>query len=135
MPKLKSPQNVPNESTPPGSTLDSWSGPWGKINPSPESVFTLRLNKEVTSSKEESFSYPYRNLSSWKWRRDFQAEELRIQAGPDLITIRGKGLIRLVDALDAGSLVFVRESPRGSVARLENATEVDSLVVDQNNGS
>jgi len=110
MPKLKGPQDVPSESAPPVSTLDPWSGTWGKINPSPQSAQTLRLCKALSSSAEESFSYPYRSLSSWQWRRELQEEELKIEAGLDAITIRGKGLGRLVDALDTGALEIVRES-------------------------
>ena len=110
MPKLKGQQDVPNESAPPVPKPDPWSGPWGKINPSPQSAQTLRLCKALSSSAEESFSYPYRSLSSWQWRRELQEEELKIEAGLDAITIRGKGLGRLVDALDTGALEIVRES-------------------------
>src|SRR5271170_7041689 len=107
MPKLKGPQDLPNESKPPVSKPDPRIGPWGKINPSPQSAQTLRLCKGASSSAEESFSYPYRSLSSWHWRRELQEEELKIEAGPDAISIRGKGLIRLVEALDTGTLEIV----------------------------
>src|SRR5476649_1920745 len=100
MPKLKGPQDVPNESAPPVFKPDQWSGPWGKINPSPQSAQTLRLCKAVSSAGEKTYSYPYRSLVSWHWRRELQQEELKIEAGPDAITIRGKELTRLVDALD-----------------------------------
>ena len=131
MPKLKGPQDLPNESTPPIAKPDPWSGPWGKINPSPQSAQTVRLCKGVSSSAEESFSYPYRSLSSWQWRRDLQREELRIEAGPDAITIRGKGLSRLVDALDTGALETVRERSSATEASLENTILVESLIIEK----
>jgi len=131
MPKLKGPQDLPNESTPLVSKPDPWSGPWGKINPSSQSAQTLRLCKGASSTAEESFSYPYRSLSSWQWRRELQEEELKIEAGPDAITIRGKGLIRLVDALDTGALETVRESSSTTALSLENTIVVESLMIEK----
>jgi len=131
MPKLKGPQDVPNESTPPVFKPDPWSGPWGKINPSPQSAQTLRLCKDGASSAAESFSYPYRSLSSWRWRRELQREELKIEAGPDSITIRGKELSRLVDALDTGALEIVREASRLEASSLENSIVVESLLIER----
>ncbi len=127
MPKLKGPQNA----TPPSSQgPDSSAGPWGRINPTPQSAQTLRLRKRPSSTTEHSFSYPYRTLSSWTWRRDVQQEELKIEAGPDAITIRGKGLVRLVEALDVGALELVTETAPETRASLENAIIVDSLIVE-----
>ena len=130
MPTLKGPQDQRNESPAAAPKPDSWSGPWGKINPSPQSSQTLRLCKGVSSSVEEIVSYPYRSLSSWYWRREFQEEELKIEAGPDVVTIRGKGLIRMVDALDAGALEAVREGS-GIIESLENTIVVASLLVEK----
>ena len=84
-----------------------------------------------SSSVEESFSYPYRSLSSWHWRREFQEEKLKIEAGPDVITIRGKGLIRLVDALDAGALEAVQEGSGIVESSLENTIAVASLLIEK----
>jgi hypothetical protein len=131
MPTLKGPQDRPNESTVPAAKANAWSGPWGKIHPSPQSAQTLRLCKSITPSTEESFSYPYRTLSSWQWRRELQLEELKIEAGPDMITIRGKGLIRLVDALDTGALEAVRESPRATAPSPENAIVVETVTIEK----
>ena len=88
---------------------DDWSGPWGRISPTPRSVDTLRICSGKTS--EEIHSYPYRVLSSWHLRgvgRD--AEELKIEAGPDLITVMGHGLSRVAAALDLGSLEVLTET-------------------------
>jgi hypothetical protein len=128
MPTLKGPSN---ETTPPAPKTDPWSGPWGKINPVPQSSLTLRLCKGVSSSAEESFSYPYRSLSTWHWRRELQREELKIEAGPDAITIRGKELIRLVEALDAGALEIVREGSSVEACALENVIVVESLMIEK----
>jgi hypothetical protein len=131
MPTLKGPQDRPNEPTVPVAKVDTWSGSWGKINPSPQSAQTLRLCKGITSSTEESFSYPYRALSSWHWRRELQQEELKIEAGPDTVTIRGKGIVRLLDALDAGALETVRENSNVDVSSLDAAIVVKSLVIEK----
>jgi hypothetical protein len=131
MPKLKGTQDLPNESTPAVSKPNPWSGPWGKINPSPQTAQTLRLCKRVSSSAEESFSYPYRSLASWQWRRELQEEELKIEAGPDAITLRGKGLSRLVDALDTGALEIVRESSIGAASSVEDTIVVQSLIIEK----
>jgi hypothetical protein len=130
MPTLKGPQGLSDESTTLAPKPDPWSGPWGKINPSPQSAQTLRVCKGVSSAGEETHSYPYRSLSSWYWRRELQGEELKIEAGPDVITIRGKGLIRLVEALDAGELETVREGS-GIMESLENTIVVASLMVEK----
>src|SRR5262249_55324257 len=81
---------------------DEWSGPWGRINPVPHSVETLRIC--TGAEVEELHSYPYRVLSSWHLRGvGREREELKIEAGPDIITITGHGLSRIVTALDQGS--------------------------------
>ena len=103
--KLKENQN-PVEAPP---KTDDWSGPWGRISPTPRSVDTLRICKGKDS--DELHSYPYRVLSSWHVRnlgRD--QEELKIEAGPDLITVSGRGLARIAAALDQSSLEVISET-------------------------
>ena len=78
-------------------------------------------------------SYPYRALSSWQWRRQLQREELRIEAGPDAIIIRGKGLNRLVDALDTGALETVREGSSAATSGSETTIVVESLIIEKTN--
>ena len=89
---------------------DELHGPWGRINPEAQSVAALRLCKGNGSS-EETTSYPYRVLSSWIWRSNHDQEELRIEAGPDVVTVLGHGLARVIDALDLGALETLREAP------------------------
>ena len=116
--KLKENQN-PTEV--PAKT-DDWSGPWGRISPTPRSVDTLRICRGKTS--EEVHSYPYRVLSSWHLRNiGHNTEELKIEAGPDLITVMGVGLSRIADALDLGSLEVLTET----VAQM--GTTQDSKIV------
>ena len=131
MPKLKGGQDLQKDFIPPVLKPDPWSGTWGRMNPTPQSVHALRLCKTTSSSLEESYSYPYRSLSSWRWRRDLQEEELKIEAGPDTITIRGKNLDRLVDALNMGGLEFVRESPIGAASCVESTIIIQSLIVEK----
>jgi hypothetical protein len=88
---------------------DDWSGPWGRISPTPRSVDTLRICKGKSS--EEVHSYPYRVLSSWHLRGvGHDTEELKIEAGPDLITVMGRGLARIAAALDLSSLEVLSET-------------------------
>ena len=88
---------------------DDWSGPWGRISPTPRSVDTLRICKGKSS--EEVHSYPYRVLSSWHLRGvGHDTEELKIEAGPDLITVVGHGLSRVAAALDQSSLEVLSET-------------------------
>jgi len=103
--KLKENQN-PSEVP---AKADDWSGPWGRISPTPRSVDTLRICKGKSS--EEIHSYPYRVLSSWHLRGvGHDKEELKIEAGPDLITIVGRGLSRVAAALDLSSLEVLSET-------------------------
>ena len=48
-----------------------------------------------------------------------------------MITIRGKGLGQLVDALDIGALEFVRESSIGAALTSENTIVVQSLIIEK----
>ena len=105
--KLKKSQ-TPSE---PSSVKDELSGPWGLINPEPQSVVVLRLCKKTSPSTEETHSYPYRALSCWHWRDGGTEEQLEIEAGSDLLTVTGRGLERLVEALDQNVLQILREDP------------------------
>ncbi len=123
--KLKKSQ-TPSE---PSSTKDELSGPWGRINPEPESVAVLRLCKKTSPSSEETHSYPYRALSCWHWRGGFAGDKLEIVAGSDLVTVTGRGLERLVEALDRNALEILREAPDNGGAGAEDVTWVSSIVV------
>jgi hypothetical protein len=123
--KLKKSQASPESS----SAKDDLSGPWGRINPEPQSVVVLRLCKKTSPSTEETHSYPYRVLSSWHWRGGVAEEELKIEAGSDLVTVTGRGLERLVEALDRSALEILREAQgTGSVER-EGQIWISSIVI------
>ncbi len=127
MPKLKGTPNKAGESSANG---DVFAGSWGRINPTPHSVVTLRISKAPSAGLEEAFSYPYRILSTWTWRRQARQEEIKIEAGPDLIVIRGRGLTHLVEALDIGALESIVERPGTDIAA-EGATVITSLIVEK----
>ena len=108
---------------------DDWSGPWGRISPTPRSVDTLRICKGKTS--EEIHSYPYRVLSSWHLRGvGHDTEELKIEAGPDLVTVVGRGLSRVAAALDSGSLEILSEDGTQTGTGHENKISVSSIALE-----
>ena len=87
---------------------DNWSGPWGRINPTSSGFDVVRFCQRPEHSSEKTHSYPYRVLSSWHWT-DGAPEELRIEASADQVTIKGRGLERIVEALDRGTLEVLCE--------------------------
>jgi len=91
-------------------------------------VVALRLCKGSGCS-EETTSYPYRVLSSWIWRGNHDQEELRIEAGPDVVTVFGHGLVRVVDALDLGALETLRESPVDNEIMNEMPIGISSITI------
>jgi hypothetical protein len=121
--KLKKSQ-TPSE---PSSVKDELSGPWGRINPEPQSVVVLRLWKKTSPSTEETHSYPYRVLSSWHWCGGAIEEELKIEASSDLVTVKGRGLDRLVEALDLSSLAILCETSGGSLTEIAHPIWVSSI--------
>jgi hypothetical protein len=123
--KLKKSQ-TPSE---PSSTKDELSGPWGRINPESQSAITLRFSKKPPSGPEEIHSYPYRVLSSWHWSTSVSEEELKIEAGSDLVFVKGRGLDRLVEALDRNSLEFLSEASSDLDLSEENGIRISSITV------
>lgn len=89
---------------------DNWSGPWGRINPTSSGFDVVRFCQRPERSSEKTHSYPYRVISSWHWT-DGASEELRIEASADQVTIKGRGLERIVEALDRGTLEVLCEVP------------------------
>ena len=89
---------------------DKWTGPWGRINPGTPSFDVVRFCQRPDHLPEQTHSYPYRAISSWHWTDHFP-QELKIEAGPDLITVKGRGLDRIVEALDRGTLEILCEVP------------------------
>lgn len=105
------------------------SGPWGRINSSPGSVEVIRVCQRATSSNQRTHSYPYRVLSSWHWSQVGDEEKLSINASADVITARGRGLDRLVEALERGSLEILAESVAEDADSDESSIFVSSIAV------
>jgi hypothetical protein len=103
-------------------------GPWGRINPEAHSVVALRLCKG-NGNREETTSYPYRVLSSWIWCSNHEQEELRIEAGPDVVIVLGHGLARVVDALDLGALETLRETSVDDDLMTETSIGISSISI------
>src|SRR5882762_11033804 len=85
-----------------------FSGPWGRIAYNHESPQVIRLQK-TDKWNSVTYSYPYRSLSRWKYRKSYSSEEIIIQAVTDTVTITGRNLEQLVEALDHGKLDLVWE--------------------------
>lgn len=60
------------------------------------------------------YSYPYHTLSRWVLCRT--ADELMVQAGCDTITVRGRQLASVRDALDTGRLLVLRATKERYIA-------------------
>jgi hypothetical protein len=131
MPKLKGTASNVGELS---AHKDVFAGAWGRINPTPHSAITLRVAKTPTAKFEEAFSYPYRTLSTWTWRRLDRQEEIKIEAGPDLIVVRGRGLALLVEALDSGALESIIEGTDTNFSS-EGATVITFLIVEKSGSS
>jgi hypothetical protein len=115
--KPKKPQ-VPSE--PPSSKPDKWTGPWGRINPTAAVCDVVRFCQGATNATQQTHSYPYRVISSWHWSNNAIVEELKIEAGADLVTVKGRGLDRIVKALDRGLLEILCEIP-GEIPPMEES--------------
>jgi hypothetical protein len=123
--KLKKSQTLSE----PSSVKDELSGPWGRINPESQTTSVLRLRKTSSPSIGETHSYPYRVLSSWRWSRGIGEEELKIEAGPDLVIVKGRGLDRLVDALDQGRLEILSVTSGAHATESNEAVSIVSIIV------
>jgi hypothetical protein len=108
---------TPSES--PSAKPDKWTGPWGRINPGSPSFDVVRFCQGTIHANQKTHSYPYRVISSWHWR-DGEMEELKIEASADLVTVMGRGLDHIVEALDRGILEILCEVP-GNISQAEES--------------
>jgi hypothetical protein len=104
--KHKNPPNPPETKS---VSPDAWNGPWGRINPASETFDVIRFCQGGPGRGQTTHSYPIRVISSWHWEEGHGDEQLRINAGADLIVVKGRGLERIVEALDRGTLELLRE--------------------------
>ena len=130
MPPDDSVKNPSPESAP---SNDEWNGPWGSIEPVPQSVETLCVRLEPESGAPRIHYFPYRMVSGWTWKMD-KPEVLEIQVGILTITISGTGLRKLAEALKLGRLSLVTHSPTSNTGteiairsvKVENSTMAPS---------
>lgn len=74
---------------------------WGLVADAGENISVVRFE---TSTGAHTF--PYHTLT--RWTLSAAADELRIHAGREIVTLRGRHLGVLRDALDEGRLKLVR---------------------------
>jgi hypothetical protein len=104
MPPEETPDQIPSES----AVQDiEWDGPWGSIDPTPQSVETLCVKIEQEAGKPRIYYYPYRTIGKWNWSMG-APETLEIQIGGIQVTVSGTGLRRLAEALNLGQLRLVQ---------------------------
>lgn len=109
---------------------DNWSGPWGRINLTSAGFDVVRFCQRPDGLPEQTHSYPYRVLSSWHWT-DGAPEELRIEASADQVTVRGRGLERIVEALDQGTLEILCEIPGDLPPSEEHAVWITAISIER----
>jgi len=114
---------------PPSAKQDKWTGPWGRNNLGTPSFDVVRFCQDATHATQKTHSYPYRVISSWHWTNG-ETEELKIEASTDLITVKGRGLDRIVEALDRGTLEILCEVPGDMSPHEESSIWVSTIMVE-----
>jgi hypothetical protein len=89
---------------------DPWSGLWGVVVPDAKSLSMLRVELQTKEGKQEMHAFAYSTLSWWVCRRVTDQEEWEISFGKQCLRVEGRGLERLMDALDEGRLKLIRPS-------------------------
>lgn len=125
MPPEETPDQIPSESAVQGA---EWDGPWGSIDPVPQSVETLCIQIEREAGKPRIYYYPYRTIGKWNWSMGLP-ETLEIQVGGAQLTISGSGLRRLADALNLGQLRLVQLNQPPALA---GEISVQSIILEDN---
>lgn len=96
-----------------------WEGSWGSISPSPHSVETVRFCRVKNGVEFELVSYPYRLLTRWSLHLN-EPEQMQIEIADEIVVIIGRGLRRIMEALDGAQLQLVQEQrneqPSGELA-------------------
>jgi hypothetical protein len=90
---------------------DPWSGLWGMVVPDVKSLSMLRVELLAQNGKQEIHGFSYSSLSRWSCRKTGEDEELEIHFGKQSVKIQGRGLGKLIDALDEGRLKLMRSCP------------------------
>ena len=71
----------------------------------------LRIELPAQNGKQETHGFAYSSLSRWSCRKTGEDEDLEIHLGKKLVRVQGRGLCKLIDALDEGRLKLVRTCP------------------------
>jgi hypothetical protein len=90
---------------------DPWSGLWGIVVPDVKSLSMLRVELPAQNGKLETHGFAYCSLARWSCRKTGEDEELEIHFGKQLVKVQGRGLSKLIDALDEGRLKLLRTCP------------------------
>jgi hypothetical protein len=90
---------------------DPWSGLWGNVAPDVKSLSMLRVELPAQNGKLETHGFAYSSLSRWSCRKTGEDEELELHLGKQLVKVQGRGLGKLIDALDEGRLKLIRVCP------------------------
>lgn len=102
-----------------------WEGSWGSISPTPRSVEAVQFRKMENGKEIEIVAYPYRLLTRWSLKPG-RPERMEIEVASETVTIAGRGLERLMEALNEGQLQCVREQGERDLA---GELQVYSIVV------
>ena len=92
---------------------DPWSGLWGSVVPDVKSLSMLRVELSAQKGKQETQGFSYSSFSRWSYRKTGEDEELEIHFGKQLVKVHGRGLSKLIDAMDEGRLKLMRTCPPG----------------------
>ena len=108
---------------------DPWSGLWGSVVPDVKSLSMLRVELPAPNGKQETHAFAYSSLARWLCRKSGEDEELEIYFGKQAVKVQGRGLAKLIDALDEGRLKLIRVCPAATnqatplIARIEVGTD------------
>ena len=87
---------------------DPWSGLWGSVVPDVKSLSMLRVELPAQNGKQVTHAFAYSSLSRWLFCKAGENEELEIHFGKQSVKVQGRGLGKLIDALDEGRLKLIR---------------------------
>jgi hypothetical protein len=90
---------------------DPWSGLWGSVVPDAKSLSMLRVELPAQNGKLETHGFAYSSFARWSCLKTGEEEELELHFGKQLVKVQGRGLSKLIDALDEGRLKLLRTCP------------------------
>jgi len=109
---------------------DPWSGLWGSVVPDVKSLSMLRVELLAQNGKQETHAFAYSSLSRWSCRKSGEDEELEIHFGKQVVKAQGRGLGKLIDAMDEGRLKLIRACPAETNQATPSITRID-ISIDQ----